>query len=221
MCIRDSTRTRDQLRVDQAALEAQRAAAERAKGEAEALAADLARERQSGADAQDSHHRSLAAVEAALKQGEDERDARIAALQREVRALLDASAARAEALEVPGKQTPRRYVLLHSDGKITGEASARQASGDALADRLQALPAAGKFLWPIPDRGLKRRAYRIKAPTLVLWGENDRIIPAVYAEDFSKLVSGSQMSVVPNAGHLLMIERAEVFSEAVADFLNE
>ena len=29
------------------------------------------------------------------------------------------------------------------------------------------------------------------------------------------------MSVVPNAGHLLMIERAEVFSEAVADFLNE
>ena len=88
------------------------------------------------------------------------------------------------------------------------------------ADRMQDLTAAGKFLWPIPDRGLKRRAYRIKAPTLVLWGENDRIIPAVYAEDFSKLVSGSQVSVVTNAGHLLMIERAEVFSEAVADFLN-
>ena len=88
------------------------------------------------------------------------------------------------------------------------------------ADRMQDLTAAGKFLWPIPDRGLKRRAYRIKAPTLILWGENDRIIPPVYAEDFSKLVAGSQVSILPNAGHLLMIERAEVFAGAVADFLS-
>ncbi len=88
------------------------------------------------------------------------------------------------------------------------------------ADRMQDLTAAGKFLWPIPDRGLKRRAYRIKSPTLVLWGENDRIIPPVYADDFTALVSGSQVSVIPNAGHLLMIERAEVFSAAVADFLS-
>jgi pimeloyl-ACP methyl ester carboxylesterase len=88
------------------------------------------------------------------------------------------------------------------------------------ADRMQDLTAAGKFLWPIPDRGLKRRAYRIKAPSLILWGENDRIIPPVYADDFSKLVAGSQVSVIPNAGHLLMIERAEVFASAVTDFLS-
>jgi len=87
------------------------------------------------------------------------------------------------------------------------------------ADRMQDLTAAGKFLWPIPDRGLKRRAYRINAPTLVLWGENDRIIPPIYAEDISNLVSGSKVSVIPNSGHLLMIERAEVFAAAVADFL--
>jgi len=86
-------------------------------------------------------------------------------------------------------------------------------------DRMQDLTAAGKFLWPIPDRGLKRRAYRINAPTLVLWGENDRIIPPIYAEDISNLVSGSKVSVIPNSGHLLMIERAEVFAAAVADFL--
>ena len=89
------------------------------------------------------------------------------------------------------------------------------------ADRMQDLTAAGKFLWPIPDRGLKRRAYRIKAPTLILWGENDRIVPPIYAEDFSMLVPGSQVSIIPNAGHLLMIERAEVFAAAVSDFLNQ
>jgi pimeloyl-ACP methyl ester carboxylesterase len=89
------------------------------------------------------------------------------------------------------------------------------------ADRMQDLTAAGKFLWPIPDRGLKRRAYRIKAPTLILWGGNDRIAPPVYTEDFSMLIPNSQVSVIPNAGHLLMIERAEVFSTAVSDFLNQ
>jgi pimeloyl-ACP methyl ester carboxylesterase len=89
------------------------------------------------------------------------------------------------------------------------------------ADRMQDLTAAGKFLWPIPDRGLKRRAYRIKAPTLILWGENDRIAPPVYTEDFSMLIPRSRVSVIPNAGHLLMIERAEVFSTAVSDFLKQ
>jgi pimeloyl-ACP methyl ester carboxylesterase len=99
------------------------------------------------------------------------------------------------------------------------EANSR-LKAELAADRMQDLTAAGKFLWPIPDKGLRRRAYRIKAPTLILWGENDRIIPPVYADDFSKLVAGSQISVLPNAGHLLMIERAEVFAGAVADFLS-
>ena len=99
------------------------------------------------------------------------------------------------------------------------EANSR-LKAELAADRVQDLTSAGKFLWPIPDKGLKRRAYRIKAPTLILWGENDRIIPPVYAEDFSKLIPGSQVSVLPNAGHLLMIERAEVFAGAVTDFLS-
>ena len=103
----------------------------------------------------------------------------------------------------------------------TADFEANSSLKAALAsDRMQDLTAAGKFLWPIPDRGLKRRAYRIKAPTLILWGENDRIIPPVYAEDFANLIPGSQVSVLPNAGHLLMIERAEVFAGAVADFLS-
>ena len=99
------------------------------------------------------------------------------------------------------------------------EANAR-LKAELAADRMVDLTAAGKFLWPIPDRGLKRRAYRIKAPTLVLWGENDRIIPPVYAEDFSRLIPQAEVSIIPNAGHLLMIERSEVFSAAVAEFLS-
>ncbi len=87
-------------------------------------------------------------------------------------------------------------------------------------DRMQDIAAAGKFLWPIPDRGLKRRAYRIKSPTLVLWGDNDRINPPSYAADFQALIAGSETATIPNAGHLMMLERAEAFTDAVTAFLS-
>ena len=77
------------------------------------------------------------------------------------------------------------------------------------------LSATGKFPWPIPDRGLKRRAYRIKAPPLILWGDNDRINPPSYADDFQRLISDSKITTLPDAGHL---EQAEAFADAVGSF---
>lgn len=99
-------------------------------------------------------------------------------------------------------------------------AAAEQAQDLLAPDRMQDLTAAGKFLWPIPDRGLKRRAYRIKAPTLVLWGEEDRLIPPVYAHDFARIIPGARTETMPNAGHLAMLEQSRGFAAAVARFLN-
>ena len=101
-------------------------------------------------------------------------------------------------------------------------ASSLDGLADALArDRMQDIAAAGKFLWPLPDKGLHRRAYRIKAPTLLLWGEQDRINPPSYAADFQGLIAGSRTGTVANAGHLLMLEQPDAFADAVAAFLNE
>ena len=97
--------------------------------------------------------------------------------------------------------------------------AAERAPELLLPERVQDLTAAGKFLWPIPDRGLKRRAYRIKAPTLILWGDEDRFAPPVYAQDFSRLIRGSEVVLMPNAGHLLMLEHPDAFAGAVSSFL--
>jgi pimeloyl-ACP methyl ester carboxylesterase len=86
-------------------------------------------------------------------------------------------------------------------------------------ERARALSTVAKFLWPIPDRGLKRRAYRIKSPTLILWGGEDRINPPSYAADFQSLITGSRTATLLNAGHLLMLEQADAFADAVAGFL--
>lgn len=86
-------------------------------------------------------------------------------------------------------------------------------------DRIKDLTAAGKFLTPLPDRGLKKHLYRIKSPTLILWGEKDRMIPPAYADDFARHISNSRMEVVPRWGHLPMLEQPEEFARLAVDFL--
>jgi pimeloyl-ACP methyl ester carboxylesterase len=86
-------------------------------------------------------------------------------------------------------------------------------------ERVKRLATAGKFLWPIPDRGLKKRAYRIKSPTLLLWGESDRLVPPVYAKEFQKHIPGAKLETIKAAGHMLMYEQQDAFVGAVSKFL--
>ena len=52
---------------------------------------------------------------------------------------------------------------------------------DVLAQAIWAQACTGKFVWPVPDRGLKQRIHRIAASTLVIWGKADRISRAIAA----------------------------------------
>ena len=78
---------------------------------------------------------------------------------------------------------------------------------------------AGKILFPIPNRGVTRRLYRVRARTLVLWGAADRLIPPVYATQWARLIPGARVDVVDDAGHMLPYEQPEAFVRAVAAFL--
>jgi len=78
---------------------------------------------------------------------------------------------------------------------------------------------AGKILFPIPNRRLNKRLYRVKAPTLVLWGEDDLLIPPIYGERFRELIPGARLVKIREAGHLLPYEQPEMFVSTVAGFL--
>jgi pimeloyl-ACP methyl ester carboxylesterase len=75
---------------------------------------------------------------------------------------------------------------------------------------------AGKILFPIPERGLADRLYRIKAKTLLVWGESDRLIPPVYGPAFAEGIAGARLITVPEAGHLVGIEKPDAVAAAVA-----
>lgn len=90
---------------------------------------------------------------------------------------------------------------------------------EAVLERTKNLTAAGKFLWPIPDKGLKKRIHRIVAPTLLLWGASDRLVPPIYGDEFLKRIDGARLTILRGASHMLPFERPEAFAEAVTDFL--
>jgi pimeloyl-ACP methyl ester carboxylesterase len=77
----------------------------------------------------------------------------------------------------------------------------------------------GKFVWPLADRGLSRRIHRIAAPTLLLWGNADRIVAPVYAEEFAQRIADARIERIEQAGHLPHLERQEQVVEAIAKFL--
>jgi pimeloyl-ACP methyl ester carboxylesterase len=81
------------------------------------------------------------------------------------------------------------------------------------------LAMAGKILFPIPNRRVSKRLYRVTAPTLVLWGEADRLIVPAYAQRWARLISAAQVQMIPRAGHMLPYEQPEAFVDALARFL--
>ena len=95
------------------------------------------------------------------------------------------------------------------------------AAAEAIVARVRGLTAAGRFLWPNGDRGLNERLYRIKAPTLLLWGESDRIIPPVYADAFRRLLVGAcsvRVQTIAAAGRALFAEQPQAMVKAIVDF---
>ena len=92
---------------------------------------------------------------------------------------------------------------------------------EALFRRVQSLAAASKFMWPIPDRGLSRRIHRVRAPTLIVWGESDGLVAPSYAEDFKAAIPGSRVEIVSECGHFPMFEQRDRFVRLVTEFLSE
>ncbi len=85
--------------------------------------------------------------------------------------------------------------------------------------RLVNFSALGKFTWPIPDKGLKKRMHRITAPTLILWGDQDRLVPPAYGALFASKIANSQLVTLPKVGHLLPLEATAEFEKEITAFL--
>jgi pimeloyl-ACP methyl ester carboxylesterase len=68
------------------------------------------------------------------------------------------------------------------------------------------------------DPNLPKWLHRVRQPTLLLWGEKDRIIPAAQAPYWAKHMPDAHIRIIPGAGHCVLEESAAAV-RAVADFI--
>jgi pimeloyl-ACP methyl ester carboxylesterase len=82
------------------------------------------------------------------------------------------------------------------------------------------LAVAGKILFPIPNRRLSKRLYRLAADTLLVWGADDRLIVPAYAAHWQALIPGARVAMIDGGGHMLPYEQPDAFARAVDTFLS-
>ncbi len=98
--------------------------------------------------------------------------------------------------------------------------------------RLAHLPGASRFLLAatrqsVDASGIRREVVQsaqaeargITAPTMIIWGREDRILPVSQAETARQLIAGAQLRILDECGHLPMVERAQEFNELLLGFL--
>jgi pimeloyl-ACP methyl ester carboxylesterase len=91
---------------------------------------------------------------------------------------------------------------------------------EAIVENLTSLAEAGRYMWPIPDKGLSRRIHRLTANTCIVWGEKDGLIPVDYAYEFYKKIPGSKVEIIENTSHYPQAEKLEEVLNTTIDFLS-
>ncbi len=87
-------------------------------------------------------------------------------------------------------------------------------------EQVRASEAAARIFWPLGNTRIEKRLSLIKAPTLLLWGEQDRIMPRSYADKFAKGIAGpTTIKTIAGAGHLAELDKPAETARAILDFL--
>lgn len=69
------------------------------------------------------------------------------------------------------------------------------------------------------DPHLAKWLHRIDVPTLLIWGDHDRMFPKEHALAYQQLIPDAKLVIVPNCGHVPQLETPDVFVAEIEAFL--
>jgi pimeloyl-ACP methyl ester carboxylesterase len=117
-------------------------------------------------------------------------------------------------------QEQMRSLLFHDPhGHMADLVMGGKPDDEKILSVYQSLTVLARLVWERPyDPKLAARLHRIQCPTLLVWGEHDRLVPPAYGEAYKKHIPHAELKRIPDCGHLLMFEREAAFAEMVAKF---
>ena len=90
-----------------------------------------------------------------------------------------------------------------------------------LAARYRESTSTARMFWSrVYDLKLEKWLHRLTMPTLLVWGDRDRLIPAGQAPVWAAAIPNAEVTIVPGVGHLLFEESPQA-AEAVLEFAAE
>ncbi len=95
----------------------------------------------------------------------------------------------------------------------------KDRNDETLLAAYQSMTALARLVFERPyNPKLAARLRRVTCPTLIVWGESDRLVPAAYAQEYHRLIPGSKLQLLPKCGHFPMFEQETEFVNLVARF---
>jgi len=86
-------------------------------------------------------------------------------------------------------------------------------------EQTRASEAAARIFWPLGNTRVEKRLGLVKAPTLLIWGEQDRIFPRTYADRFAAGIAGpTKITTIAGAGHLAELDKPDEVAAAVLNW---
>jgi pimeloyl-ACP methyl ester carboxylesterase len=117
--------------------------------------------------------------------------------------------------QVPGLMTAQPEVY-----KALKEMPAGADAVEWPIEQTRAAEAAARIFWPLGDTRLARRLPLITAPTLILWGEQDRLLPRSYANVIAGSIgAATKIGIINGAGHLAELDEPDAVAAAILDFM--
>jgi pimeloyl-ACP methyl ester carboxylesterase len=114
----------------------------------------------------------------------------------------------------------RRLLFHDPDGYMAEMLLGGEPDEERILQAYQSMTVLARLLWERPyNPRLPRRLHRIQCPTLLLWGDNDRLVPPAYGEAYKKFLPQAELKLIPQCGHLAMFEKEKEFVDAVTRFV--
>jgi pimeloyl-ACP methyl ester carboxylesterase len=120
---------------------------------------------------------------------------------------------------VMDRDAARKLLFHEPDGYMARTVLSDDPDEERMLSAYQNLTALARLVWERPySPKLPQRLHRVQCPTLLVWGEHDRLVPPAYAEAYRKYIPHAELKLIPNCGHLPMFEREADLVEVVGKF---
>jgi 4,5:9,10-diseco-3-hydroxy-5,9,17-trioxoandrosta-1(10),2-diene-4-oate hydrolase len=125
----------------------------------------------------------------------------------------------------PTREALRAFIstMVVNQDLVTDELVEERFADATAPGAQEAMREMGMSFWnpeTAEDGMLWREAHRLRRPTLLTWGREDRVNPIDGAFAALKLIPRAQLHVFPNCGHWAQIEAAEEFADVTSAFLS-